>query len=208
MMAQTDKIIGSRRRGGTVYRAAGWVMLSIFFSHVDLLWADEFQVDLQIQQGKQKVQATSKLPISEPTKEGGDKPSEIVSRLRQKQGDKPRPLPVLHIHADQTVWVGWQVTETESSEKFKDLLVHVFAIQEAKTGQQTVPKLSELAAYESALTMDFTPKDQAQGRFQLKFEQSGSYLVRVETMGLADLLGHEFFAAVDVEVDRAAMIGP
>jgi len=171
------------------------------FLHGNLIQADEFQITLQIQQDKHKAEATSKLPASEQTKADANKKQIIRPRLKRNEREKPRSRPVLHVQANRTVWVRWQVTKSKSLGTFQDVMVYVFAVQEAKVGQQKVPKLSDRVAYESALTMDFTPKDQAQGRFQLKFERAGSYLVRAETIRLIGRLGHEFHAAIDVVVD-------
>jgi len=191
-----------------VWRIVGCLVLSIGFTHGDLLRADEFQVTLQIQQGKHKVQATSELPAGEQTGVSAKKRLNIKPRLNIGDRNKTRPRLLFHVHANQTVWVSWQVTQTGSSKTFKDLLVHVFAVKEAKAGQRQVPKLTKHTAYESALTMDFKPKDRAQGRFQLKFEQPGTYLVRAETIGLANKLGREFHAAADVDVDRTTQANP
>ena len=206
MMTRTNKIMRCRRAGSTVWRTAGCVLLLIAFIHGDLVRADEFQVSLQIQRGKHKAQATSKLPAREHT--GANKTLNIKPRLKFGERNKTRPRPLFHVHVNQTAWVSWQVTQAGSSKTFKNLLVHVFAVKEVKAGQQQVSKLTNNAAYESALTMDFKPKDRAQGRFQLKFEQPGIYLVRAETFGLADTLGREFYVAADVEVDRAAQAKP
>ncbi len=196
------------RCGGLVW---GAVCVGLSWAVVDggSVCADEFEVTLQIQRGKQKTLATSRLPVGEQVKAGDAKTKAIIkSRKEISERKKARPRSVFHVHADQTVWISWQVIETGSSGTFKDLLVHVFAVAEAKAGQAETPKLTDHAAYESALTMDFKPKDLARGRFQLKFDRPGTYLVRAETIGLAGKLGHEFHAAADVEVDRAEAAEP
>ncbi len=48
--------------------------------------------------------------------------------------------------------------------------------------------------------MDFKPRDKADWRLTLKIPDAGSYLVRVETIGMAPKHGHEHFAAMDLVV--------
>jgi hypothetical protein len=71
-----------------------------------------------------------------------------------------------------------------------------------KVGQTTVPKLNRGVAAESALTMDFRPKESTHGELTFRIDTPGVYLVRVETIGAAvGLEGHEHFATLDVVVE-------
>jgi hypothetical protein len=57
-------------------------------------------------------------------------------------------------------------------------------------------------AAESALTMDFNPKDATRGELSFTLERPGFYLLRLETIGAAvGADGQEYFAALDLEVE-------
>ena len=54
---------------------------------------------------------------------------------------------------------------------------------------------------ETALTMDFQPKDQTKGELTFTLDQPGLYLLHLETIGAAvGAEGHEHFAALDLSV--------
>jgi hypothetical protein len=116
-------------------------------------------------------------------------------------GATPKPRPVLEVKAGERVTVKWTLRCTDPKETYKDVVVHFFAVKEEKTGQQAVPKLDRDVTAESALTMDFKPKDANDGELSLTIDRPGSYLLRVETIGAAvGLEGHEHFAALDLVV--------
>jgi hypothetical protein len=116
-------------------------------------------------------------------------------------GTAAKPRPVLEVKAGQRVAVKWTLRCTDPKNTYKDVLVHFFAVKEEKAGQQAVPKLDKDVAAESALTMDFKPKDTADGELSLTIAQPGTYLLRLETIGAAvGLEGHEHFAALDLVV--------
>src|SRR5207302_4377561 len=100
-------------------------------------------------------------------------------------GVKPRPRAVLEAKAGKTVTVKWTVTSTAKQAVVKDVLIHFFVVKEEKLGQATVPALDKNVAVESALTMDFKPKDKAKGDLSFKIDTPGTYLLRLETVGAA-----------------------
>ena len=64
-----------------------------------------------------------------------------------------------------------------------------------------MPKLDKGVIAESALSMDFGPKDKSEGELSFTIDKPGCYLLRLETIGAtAGPAGHEDFAALDVEV--------
>jgi len=76
--------------------------------------------------------------------------------------------------------VKWTVTSTAKTGVVKDVLVHFFVVRGEKLGQASVPKLDKDVAAESALTMDFKPKEQGHGRAQLHHRcGTGIYLLRL-----------------------------
>jgi len=110
------------------------------------------------------------------------------------------PRRVMKVDRNAGVLFSWHAENTGKSDAFEDVLVHFFIVEETKTGQIQVPKLSAGVVYEGALTMDFRPREKADWRMTLKIPDAGSYLVRVETIGMAAKHGHEHFAAMDLVV--------
>jgi hypothetical protein len=115
-------------------------------------------------------------------------------------GDKPKTRGILEARAGQDITVKWTLTCTAKKEEFKDVTVHFFVVKEEKTGQRAVPKLDKDVTAESALTMDFKPKDKSDGELTFKIETPGNYLLRLETLNGAGAEGHEHFAALDLVV--------
>jgi len=114
-------------------------------------------------------------------------------------GVKPKPRFVLEVQAGDQVTVKWTLTSTASKDTFKDVLVHFYAVKIAKPGDPPPPKLDKDVLLETALTMDFKPKDKSQGELTLKPEKPGVYLLRLETIGAAaGGEDHEHFATLDL----------
>jgi hypothetical protein len=108
--------------------------------------------------------------------------------------------PIAEIEHDKTVVLTWHAESKEKSDTYEDVLMHFFVVEEKKIGQAEVPKLSTGVVYEGALTMDFRPRDATDWRATFKVPDPGTYLVRVETIGMAAKHGHEHFAAIDLVV--------
>jgi hypothetical protein len=116
-------------------------------------------------------------------------------------GVKPKDRSVLEARAGERVTVQWTLRNADPKTTFKDVTVHFFAVKEEKAGQQAVPKLDRGVAAESALTMDFKPKDSNEGELSFTIDKPGTYLVRVETLEAAQGPdGQEYFAAIDLVV--------
>lgn len=107
---------------------------------------------------------------------------------------------VMEVRRNAAVVLSWHAENTDKSEAYEDVLMHFFIVEEKRTGQSEVPKLSAGVIYEGALTMDFRPHDKADWRMTVRLPDAGSYLVRVETIGMAPKHGHEHFAAMDLVV--------
>jgi hypothetical protein len=108
--------------------------------------------------------------------------------------------PVVEFEHDKAVVLNWHAENKDKSETYEDVLMHFFVVEEKRTGQSEVPKLSAGVIYEGALTMDFRPRDATDWRATLKIPSSGNFLLRVETIGMAAKHGHEHFAAMDLVV--------
>lgn len=117
-------------------------------------------------------------------------------------GTTPKARPVLEAKAGQRVLVKWTIRCTDPKTTYKDVTVHFVAVKEEKAGQQAVPKLDlKDVAAETALSMDFKPKDASDGELSFTIARPGSYLLRLETIGAATGLdGREYFAALDLIV--------
>src|SRR4051794_16554492 len=76
--------------------------------------------------------------------------------------DKKPPAPtVVEARTGERISVRWTLRNSAPQAKVPDLLVHFFAAKAEKIGQKNVPKLTQDVVVETALTMDFKPKDQA-----------------------------------------------
>jgi hypothetical protein len=117
-------------------------------------------------------------------------------------GVKPMPRQVLHVKAGERLRVEWALANIDAGKSFKNVVVHFMAIKEDSLNQLQVPRLDKGLAAESALTMDFAPKDTARGALNFAIDVPGFYLVRIETRGVAtNGNDEEYFAALDLVVE-------
>lgn len=157
---------------------AGWFLFS------GAAWAHHFTIDLKVTAGK-----NSKTVHAQTPKQG------LLAKKRVKRE-------ILKIKRGQKVKVQWTLRNVDKTDVFKDVLVHFFVVKEKEAGQATTPKLDKNVVAESALYMDFRPKDQTEGKITVSIPNAGVYLLRLETIGAAvGIEGHEHFAALDVVVE-------
>jgi hypothetical protein len=132
----------------------------------------------------------------ETTKESKAAKSETLA-----PGLKAKVREVFAAKAGQKITVRWTLTNT-SATTAHNVLVHFFVVKEEQAGQAEVPKLTKDVVAESAVTLDFAPKDKTTGELTFRIERSGAYLVRLETIsaGVAGTDDHEHFAALDLTV--------
>lgn len=149
-----------------------------FLSTARLAYADHFLIDLEAKSGAATKTAT-------------------VSTTGSVA--KPKARGILEIKPGESMTVKWTVTYTAKQGMVKDQLIHFFVVKEEKVGQVAVPKLDKDVAVESALTMDFNPKDKTDGELTFTLDRPGSYLLRLEA-SKADGDDHEHFAALDIVV--------
>jgi hypothetical protein len=115
--------------------------------------------------------------------------------------EKPKSRVMLSAEVGKPIQVTWKVTSTATREEMKDVLIHLFVVRLPQVGQTAVPKLDRDVAAETALTMDFQPKDTAHGALEFQIDKPGAYLVRVETRGGANSgNAPDHFAALDLVV--------
>ena len=156
------------------------ILLSVMLSATISAQAGEFGIRVQIDVGDRQVQ--TKETLASPT------------------SAKPAPRPIVELVRDTPARVSWHAQNTSKSEEFKNVLVHFFVVKEEQTGQAEVPKLNQAPTYEGALTTDFKPHEQADWQWMLNIHEPGTYLLRVETIGMRPAHGHEHFAALDLVV--------
>jgi hypothetical protein len=140
--------------------------------------ADHFAIDLEVK---------------------GPKSGRTVHTETAGLGVKPKPRAVLEIQARDKLTIKWTLTNTAPKDTVKDVLVHFYAVKIAKQGDPPPPKLDKDVLLETALTMDFKPKDKTEGELSLQVDKPGVYLLRLETIGAAvGADGHEHFANLDL----------
>ena len=113
---------------------------------------------------------------------------------------KTAPRPQFKVKAGQALQVTWKLTNV-MSEKFADVIVHCYVVEEEKPGQNPLPRNEEQVPFESAVSMDFKPSDHTGGKTSLKLTKPGFYLLRVETIGLASKTRAESFSTMDLVVE-------
>jgi len=146
------------------------------------LRADHFTVELKAQADKSALTAVTETAS--------------LGAIAKKRG-------VLQVKAGDRITVQWKLKNDDAKASLKDVLVHFFAVRETELGQKTTPKLNRDVAAETALTMDFNPRDTAKGELSLTLERAGPYLLRIETIGAAvGADGHEHFAALEILVQE------
>ncbi len=130
-----------------------------------------------------------------------DKATRTATADTAGAGVKSRERAVLRVKARTKIAVRWTLTNAGKT-TVKDVIVHFFAVAQDKVGQVTVPKLTRGVAAESALSMDFQPKDSTRGELSFTLDTPGAYLLRLETIGAAaGGEDHEHFAALDIVVE-------
>ena len=115
-------------------------------------------------------------------------------------GIKTKPRAVLEIQAGDRITIKWTLAST-AKDAFKDVQIQFYAVKIPKPGDPPPPprEFDKDAILQTALTMDFKPKDKTEGELSLQVDKPGTYLLRLETKGAA--VGpddHEHFATLDV----------
>lgn len=166
------------KKGSKMLRMSWALVVAVVASCVAR--GDHFSIDLKVQAGKNSKSA-----------------QEETASL----GSKAKKRAVLNAKVGDRIIVKWTLTNKDAKTAAKNVLVHFFAVKLEELGQKTTPKLDKGVVAESALVMDFNPKDKTQGELSFVVDRAGPYLLRVETIGAAiGDSGHEHFAALDLLV--------
>jgi len=144
--------------------------------------AQEFTIDLDVKTGKM---------------------SQTAHAQKFGLGIVPKPRSAVQVRTGERISVKWKLGHGAPNETVKDVTVHFFVVKEDTAGQRVVPPLDKGVVAESALTMDFGPKDKAEGQLNFTIDLPGTYLLRLETMGAAkEEHPQEWFAALDVVAQK------
>lgn len=143
--------------------------------------AADFAMTLQVQSPQGKATGVET--------DTGDVSSELAQR------------PVLRVKAGQQLRATWKVTST-AQRKIADVLVHFYVAGETAAGQKDAPDLSKPnVAVESAVTMDFDPKDHVSATMPFALDAPGAYRVQIETLDQGAEHEHECASTLDVVVE-------
>ena len=106
--------------------------------------------------------------------------------------------PTFTAKTKEVVWVQWSVANGAAGIPLSDITLHVF--MDHGDARATAPKPGPKTLYESALIQDFEAGAKSSGEFRMPMPASGTYFVRVETIGAAKKLGKEVAAAMRISV--------
>jgi len=115
-------------------------------------------------------------------------------------GIKTKPRAMLEIQAGDKITIKWTLASS-GKDVVKDVQVQFYAVKIPKPGDPPPPpaEFDKDAIAQTALTMDFKPKDKTEGELSLQVDKPGTYLLRLETKGAAvGMDDHEHFATLDV----------
>jgi hypothetical protein len=152
--------------------SVGALALSVLLGPCWGAGANDFTINLKVQSGGHEQNATSGQPAAAS--------STFTAR------------------AKELVWVQWSAANGVSGTPLSDITLHVF--MDRGDGRAAAPKPGPQALYESALIQDFEPGGKSSGEFRMPLPESGTYFVRVETIGAAQKLGKEVAAVMRVSV--------
>jgi hypothetical protein len=140
--------------------------------------ADHFSIDLEARTGKVKQTAHAETA-------GRDA--------------KPKKRGVLEVKAGETITVHWTLRNADPKVTLENVTVHFFAAREEKVGQLALPRLDR-SLVETAISMDFRPRDAAEGEASFIISQQGAYLIRLQTLASVEHPAAGSFAALDLVV--------
>lgn len=111
-------------------------------------------------------------------------------------GIKRRPRMTVK-HGDPLVFE-FLLTNAYPHKQIDAVTVRYFVIRTGAFGVKELPDLKHAAVTEGTVGMNFKPKCRVGARFDLRIDEPGIYLVRVDTQNTQS--DHEHFSAIDLEV--------
>lgn len=125
----------------------------------------------------------------------------VQAGARQQATSSGQPAsarPVFTAKVKEMVLVQWSAVNGVPGTTLSDVTLHVF--MDRGSARSDAPKPGPNALYESAVILDFEPGVKSTGEFRMPMPASGTYFVRVETIGAVKKLGKEVIAAIEVSV--------
>jgi hypothetical protein len=164
-----------RQRNSVVRR----ITLTFFFASIaaPAAWAEHAVIKLQVTgpDGRQESFADQEPPP------GGIKRR---PRLAVKHGD---PLVFEFL-----------LTNAYPHKQIDGVTVRYFVVRTGAFGAKELPDLKVAAVAQGTVDMNFKPKCRVGARFNLRIDEPGIYVVRVDTQNTQS--DHEHFSAIDLEV--------
>jgi hypothetical protein len=111
------------------------------------------------------------------------------------------PRPVVTAKVGDRVEIQWLMRSVFPHGVMKDVTLHLFVAREAVVGQKSGADAKAERWVESRVVMDFLPDYAARGSFQVVARAAGAYLIQIESEGTEKEVGHEHFAAIDLQVE-------
>jgi hypothetical protein len=90
------------------------------------------------------------------------------------------------------------LTNAYPHKQIEGVVVRYFVVRTGAFGAKELPDLKASAVTEGKVTMNFKPKCRVGARFNVRIDEPGIYLVRVDTQNTQS--DHEHFSAIDLEV--------
>jgi hypothetical protein len=90
------------------------------------------------------------------------------------------------------------LTNAYPHKQIEGVVVRYFVVRTGAFGSKEVPDLKASAVTEGTVNMNFKPKCRLGARLNVRIDEPGIYLVRVDTQNTQS--DHEHFSAIDLEV--------
>jgi hypothetical protein len=90
------------------------------------------------------------------------------------------------------------LTNAYPHKQIEGVVVRYFVVRTGAFGAKELPDLKTSAVTDGKVTMNFKPKCRVGARFNIRIDDPGIYLVRIDTQNTQS--DHEHFSAIDLEV--------
>jgi hypothetical protein len=123
---------------------------------------------------------------------------------QESSADQEPPLggikrrPRMTVKRDDPLVVEFLLTNAYPHKEIEGVTVRYFVVRTAKFGAKELGDVKNTAVAQGTVAMNFKPKCRVGSRFNLRLDDPGIYVVRVETQNTQS--DHEHFSAIDVEV--------
>ncbi len=111
-------------------------------------------------------------------------------------GIKRRPRMAIK-HGEPLVFE-FVLTNAYPHKQIEGVVVRYFVVRTGAFGAKEVPDLKQSAVTDGTVTMNFKPKCRVGARLNVRIDEPGIYLVRIDTQNTQS--DHEHFSAIDLEV--------